>query len=1463
MQYSIIIVSYNSQDEIFDCIRSVRDYGDHSVQIIVIDNASTDNTPELLQSEPGIECVCNAHNVGFSKACNQGVQLAKAPLVVFLNPDTLLEHTALSSMANVLHSTPNCMMVGPVSNAAAGIQNIRNFHPQPVLAAHVNNRFAVSRFLQKQYKGQSEWAPLLTGFCLMMRKADFEAMGGMDEKLVLGLDDLDLCWRVALQDKEARVAKDAFVFHHSQMSFSKGDANMVQAMQKKSHAAFSAKLAKHYGGLERIPSSQDLWKMDWFVPELDETAEEWVDSVAQAPSSDEGGLRLLDIAEQANHASALNPHTAPMVHCVHWQVCVFSIAQDTETMVIGSLENALARGYDDVLFVNTNGLDLPQEYYDRGVEELKISGNTAWERFFAKVFRLCTLDAVLFIRAGVVLETRGKEVLQEYFLQNPAMDIPVTGKTISFTGQEMVSSSASLTGQEQVQAQGIPYWFMVHKNKLSWPMRVIPSPAVFKYDVAMQQDSIATPPKAQPLESQSSTLSAAPSPTPELGVLSQQSVDFPSSLNAYLQQCTCPVFWGKGTVLGLDGKPASVYDADTIIMRIGLADLPGLSTVLKEWRIEKQQGSAVPLQRLVVIFDNGGLQTTNTTVAFGQPGYDYLDVQRELLLSGFAIQGVLDYKGDGLPFQADYLGHYMPDHGLLPYEKIMSTAPRILVSAVPCSEEWHLQDKVSIVLLALNKVEYTRKCIESIQNNCKQNYELILVNNGSTDGTAAYFDSIPGAIVIHNPQNLGVAKGWNQGIKKASGTYLLILNNDTIVAPGTIENLVRAAHNHPNAGVIGPRSNAIAGPQLVKDFVAPEQEIVHAAQQFQNKNALGAWAFSRIKGFCMLVPAKVIEQVGLFDEAFGMGNFEDDDYSCRIRFAGYDALVADDSFLFHYGSVSFGQAGVDWSEQMKINMQLFEKKWATGRSAYQDDPVHLGGDETHVESAYNGPNDGHNQNGQSGTAFSKTNSKNNRLPSDVGSGWDALRAGDYSGAAAFFEPQLQMQKTNARLQYGLGLAWAGLQKNNEAFGCFCRSLELDPMQKDVAQSTASHLLQKYDAQSASQAMQYLAGRFSHLQAFTSPQATQEPQADWVTMVESWLENQEYDKALQYLLALLEKGTENYQVYNLLGIAKYYRHMYQEAFDFFGKALQYNPVDSDTLMNYYDCGLRLRLVNKVESILDYAQSLQSDIAGLDSALLEIRSLRDSSQYDPEKVIRHRELNIAAENQIKEGILEHAAQSLQDLLQEDPHNYRALNNMGLVQWYTGNIDGAWEYFMQAVDKNPWYIDGFVNMYDCAVVAGKQQEYAPLLEKALQISPLHGELLQIKEWLSSGAIPERLEQYFENKQQQESVQAKVQKAQHLLESQDYNGAIILFTEVLEEQPDNLECYNGLGIISFYRREYDDAYKLLMHALKINPLDNDTLLNYWDVAKEYGKEEEARMILENAVAMDPSLSQVREALL
>lgn len=1516
MKYSVVIVTYNSRDEVFDCIRSVKLLYETEAELIVVDNGSADGTAELLRSESGITFLENAENAGFSAACNQGAQQAAGDYILLLNPDTILAGDPLGNMQRVLEENPECVAVGPVSNYAAGLQSMRNYHDEPTLSLHPNNRFAIADHLRKEYRGQSQTTPLLIGFCLMMPIRYWQQFNGLDSSLVLGMDDLDLSWRITKAGHELRVAQDAFVFHHGQRSFSKGVSKTVEALKHRSRVAFTKKLVEHYGSFSSIPSSDTLWKMDWFTP---------------VPPEQWGGEDpMIHSENNQNRPSSQSEDSSAAEHSAAW--CVVVEKHQSAATLRATLDHLLRCQQQDIIVVNFADFPVAEKYLEEGVDEFKMASSAKTGMVLRKVRKLHADRKLIVLRAGQFFNRIQLQTILALGQGYGALQDLQSGQTLYTDGnakewvpesvfREMDFPWCVLAADSGISVQRLPYLadgaFQIEDAGLlglpEKPLRSSsqnPSEASEPFheqikgisfemtddmgrtrtyagapqnpevvpDFALPEDYILSEDDVAKLNqtvagqsrdaghsgdagqnsdandsntndsksNDSIQIDAAEKPGPTSEPIGGTTEEVPDALKPMLERCKKICFWGKNTTLGLDGAPMDPSGADGIVLRIALSDMPGLSTILGNFRL---QG----IQYFALIYDNAHWQNPD-----GKPwdhsGLYMNDVRRELLRAGLVIEGYNAWKNSNGSHDENFGGHRIPGAALTDVELLHSRAESVIVYAMPAAEELHTQKKVSVVLLALNQVEYTRKCIESIQRNCTQNLELILVNNGSTDGTREYFDSVPGAVVIHNEENLGVSAGWNQGIRRATGEYVLILNNDTIVVPGTIENMVRAACNHANVGIVGPRSNQIAGPQLVKDFTwESEEDILRKAQKFQQQMDRSAWEFSRIKGFCMLVPMKVVHQTGLFDERFGKGNFEDDDYSCRVRKAGYNLLVADDSFLFHFGSVSFGQAGIDWNEQMKINMKLFEEKWSEGRASAIDDatwgaPVQS--DSGAEESAKF----------VSGVSF-QTSSDQTFAAS--GTGWEMLEQGAFESARNWFAQELGNDEINPQLLMGMARSLEGLEKNQDAFAFYCRALELNSADQQLAGEIVNFLVGHFDANSISDTLSWFRRRFPHLKAFQGEETSSAMlETGWQEQVQQYLEEKDFSRAMAILSARAEKGEDSFAVHNLMGVASYYQEKFDEAFRQFEQALRHNPENADALLNYYDCGLRLGHRSKVLQKLEYARSLNPKIPGVEMAIQEIKAYHQRDEIPPDKIIYHRECNIAAENLIREGVAEKAEEILQAVLQDDTRNYRALNNLGLLRWYQQNTDEAFSYFSRAVESNPWYIDALVNLHDCALVSDRVDDFKPWLEKSMQVHPFHPELVQIQKSLQKGEIPSRLQDYFNANQKEQSNKQRIAEAQQMLNHGDYNNAVLAFHDILEKDPACVEAFNGIGISAFYRGDYEDARKLFEMALKYKPLDADTLLNYWDASCKSGNEAQARQVLENALAIDPSLTAVKEVL-
>ncbi|HEY9173466.1 MAG TPA: glycosyltransferase, partial [Verrucomicrobiae bacterium] len=238
----------------------------------------------------------------------------------------------------------------------------------------------------------------------------------------------------------------------------------------------------------------------------------------------------------------------------------------------------------------------------------------------------------------------------------------------------------------------------------------------------------------------------------------------------------------------------------------------------------------------------------------------------------------------------------------------------------------------SVILLVLNQLEHTRRCLESLAAHTPLPHEIIVVDNGSNDGTPEFLREwlakTPHGIVIHNETNLGFAAGNNQGLALARGQNVVLLNNDTVVTAGWLEGMLDVLRREPDTGVVGPMSNRVSGPQFVSEVGYTDLSGLPAfAKQWAQTHAGQSFEVGRAVGFCLLARREVIERIGGLDERFGSGNFEDDDFCIRARLAGFRIRIAKDVFIHHTGSQTFKGAKIDYRSAMLRNWDLFRAKW--------------------------------------------------------------------------------------------------------------------------------------------------------------------------------------------------------------------------------------------------------------------------------------------------------------------------------------------------------------------------------------------------------------------------------------------------------------------------------------------------------------------------------------------------------
>ncbi|MCY0870514.1 MAG: bifunctional glycosyltransferase family 2 protein/class I SAM-dependent methyltransferase [Firmicutes bacterium] len=234
----------------------------------------------------------------------------------------------------------------------------------------------------------------------------------------------------------------------------------------------------------------------------------------------------------------------------------------------------------------------------------------------------------------------------------------------------------------------------------------------------------------------------------------------------------------------------------------------------------------------------------------------------------------------------------------------------------------------SIILLTHNKLDFTRTCVDSIRRHTPAHtYEIIVVDNASNDGTAAWLNEQEDIVPVRNRTNVGFPAGCNQGLRMARGDTVMLLNNDTVVTPHWLKYLRDCLGSSDRIGAVGPVTNSASYYQTIPTTYHTEQELDAFACDVHEQNR-GRWE-KRLKlvGFCMLIKRAVLDAVGELDERFSPGNFEDDDLSLRILQAGYDLRLCHDVFIHHAGSATFRDAPSSFSDTLRLNARKFSGKW--------------------------------------------------------------------------------------------------------------------------------------------------------------------------------------------------------------------------------------------------------------------------------------------------------------------------------------------------------------------------------------------------------------------------------------------------------------------------------------------------------------------------------------------------------
>lgn len=232
---------------------------------------------------------------------------------------------------------------------------------------------------------------------------------------------------------------------------------------------------------------------------------------------------------------------------------------------------------------------------------------------------------------------------------------------------------------------------------------------------------------------------------------------------------------------------------------------------------------------------------------------------------------------------------------------------------------------LSIITLTYNNIKYTKQYIESLYKYTK-NFELIIVDNGSTDGTVEYIESLKynNIKLIKNSENLGFSKGNNQAIKIAEGEFIGFLNNDILLYPNWFEECEKVFSVN-NAGFVSPREII---PDMLYDF---DQNYISYFKSLHYDSNCDI-SYKNCSFSCVITKKNILDKIGLFNENYYPAYFEDDDMKCRAIELGLELYVANKACFYHHNAIT----GKNNNYNFEKNKKLFWETYKYGKYLYVD-----------------------------------------------------------------------------------------------------------------------------------------------------------------------------------------------------------------------------------------------------------------------------------------------------------------------------------------------------------------------------------------------------------------------------------------------------------------------------------------------------------------------------------------------
>ena len=245
-----------------------------------------------------------------------------------------------------------------------------------------------------------------------------------------------------------------------------------------------------------------------------------------------------------------------------------------------------------------------------------------------------------------------------------------------------------------------------------------------------------------------------------------------------------------------------------------------------------------------------------------------------------------------------------------------------------------MSDTVSVIIPTYNGLTYLKPCLESIERNTKWPFEVVIVDNGSEDGTQDWVVNAGFKMdgqFVRNEQNEGFAKANNKGVSVAKGDFICLLNNDTIVTENWLTEMMNVFSEEKACGAVGaklvhPGKGTIQHAGIV-ELSSGMPDHIYFNASMDDKRVMERKQYFGVTGACLLTPKQLYKELGGLDEAYVNG-WEDMDLMQKLHRAGYRVYYEPKALVYHYESRTPGR----YSHENK-NFTLYMERWIYGRNA--------------------------------------------------------------------------------------------------------------------------------------------------------------------------------------------------------------------------------------------------------------------------------------------------------------------------------------------------------------------------------------------------------------------------------------------------------------------------------------------------------------------------------------------------